>query len=97
MPGFQTTLAAWPFIRDSDVDEFNLVIEAANKLGVIALLLLGGIGLHRRWIVLGWTYEQCSSRVSALDQLLSANAARVESKLERLEESERSRNSRERP
>lgn len=79
------------------MDELGSLLEIINRAGVLGLLIGGAVALWKRVIVLGWVYEQCVAENQSNRQLLSANAARVEAKLERLEDEERARRSRERP
>lgn len=41
-------------------------IELADKLGVVALLLLIMVGGARRWWVFGWTYNDLSTQHETL-------------------------------
>lgn len=66
-------------------DDFDLLLNAADKAGVIVLLLAFIAALYRRWIVMGATHTECTTARDNYRQLLDSNAQRIEAKLERLE------------
>lgn len=67
------------------MDDLSAIATVADKVGVIVLMLFGGVALHKKWLVLGWVHTECTERCSKLDTLLTTNAARLESKIEKLE------------
>ena len=62
------------------------IIDVLDKGGTLALIVLIAFGLHKRAWVPGWVHQGVVERNVTLEALLSANAARVEAKLERLEQ-----------
>jgi hypothetical protein len=68
---------------------FQDIATNANQLtvtGLLALLIVSGvIALHRGWVVLGSTYDDCVTDRDRFEQKVEALAAANEAKIARLE------------
>lgn len=62
------------------------IIDVLDKGGTLALIVLIAFGLHKRAWVPGWVHQGVVDRNKTLEDLLSANAARVEAKLDTYEQ-----------
>ncbi len=68
------------------MEELSFVLNNAERIGVLAMMLLFLLGLHRRVFVLGWTYEECVKDRDRYGDDLDRKAVALETKLDRLEQ-----------
>ena len=66
--------------------DFTPIIDILDKAGTLGLILLIAFGLHKKAWVPGWVHQGVVDRNKTLEDLLSANAARVEAKLDTYEQ-----------
>jgi hypothetical protein len=66
--------------------EPTALIEAADKLGVIAGMVLLAYALWKKALVPGWVYDQCEVENKELKALLNAHASRTEARVATLEQ-----------
>jgi hypothetical protein len=76
---------------DNGTLDIAQLIQFADKIGTITLLILFLWGIKEKWIVPGWVYTACEDRSNTLESHTSAYATKLEEKLNRLEEDERKR------
>jgi hypothetical protein len=76
---------------DNGTLDIAQLIQFADKIGTITLLILFLWGIKEKWIVPGWVYTACEERAANLESHTSAYATKLEEKLNRLEEDERKR------
>jgi hypothetical protein len=67
------------------MENFDAILNLADKIGVMAGGILLGIALHKKMLVLGWTYAECQSRLETCGTIATGYATKIEAKLERLE------------
>lgn len=67
------------------------VFDIANKLTVVAILLLMIWGIKEQWIVPGWVYTESKTRCDELERINNERATALEAKLTKIEEAERER------
>lgn len=66
--------------------DFPLLLEAADKLGVIVGMVIIAYGLWKKQLVPGWVYEQCEKERAELKALLETHATRTEARVQMLEQ-----------
>lgn len=71
------------------MDELHALQAIADRAGAVFLLLLFIIALWRRYIVMGWSYSDCTSERDVCRKIASDRAAKLESDLDRLRDERR--------
>jgi hypothetical protein len=66
--------------------DVNSLLETADKLGVIAGMIILCYAIWKKHLVPGWVYDQCEKRLVSLETLLNAHAARTEARVDTLEQ-----------
>ena len=61
---------------------FDLINKATVPVVLVAILW----AIKERWIVPGWVYNACEERANKLEEIVNSHAAKIELKLDKLEE-----------
>lgn len=67
------------------MEAIDPILNIADKAGVVVMLLFGGLALHRRWIVLGWYYDELRDQLATCGIVNSAYSTKMETRLDKLE------------
>lgn len=67
------------------MSEIDWITTNADKVGPTALLLFALLSFYKKWIVLGWVYQEVEDERDTLRHLADQRAGKIEEKLDRLE------------
>ena len=77
-------MLAWLVLPLQTVGDLDLIASAADKAGVIGLLIAFVVALFNGWVVIGPTHKVCMERDTACRKVMDEKAAKIEAELDRL-------------